>query len=259
MKEKLVFIMPESLEELLYASVILPQYLISRMVVGRSTEDVVIACREPQLHHYLKCCWYPAVIELEPTQEQLNGADLVFEFSGKTAYQISVATEKHMAETMAVQLGVGLLRFLPPVLVENVKEEVGLLLVAERNELDGTDDSWLWPNAQEFFSELKAADVPVAYLEKGASWEQTREAVGRASVVVGVRGAATTIAAAAYRVVLELTPKDKAHSEWVRKKECSMHRMLYGDLKEMSAAYVWIQLSKLMKDSRGKRIPDGNV
>lgn len=253
MEEKLLFVMPDSLEELLFASVVLSQYLISRMVMSRSVKDVVVVCRNEELHGYLKACWVWAVVVVEPTREQINAADFVFEFDSKSSYRVTQAVKKNVAEAFAIQLGVGLMRFLPPVLVEDRPEEIGTLLVAERNKMDGTDESWVWKYHEDFVTTLRENDVPVTFLGSEVGWEEIRNAVGRASVVVGVRSSVTLVAAASNRLVLELSPSTKGHQDWFRKKECATWRMIYGDLNTMSSGFVWMQLEKLVRSSKEKK------
>jgi hypothetical protein len=253
MKEKLLFILPDSLEELLFASTVLSQYLISRMVMGRDSTQVTIVTKHEELHSYLKACWELAEIVTEPTREQVEEADFIFEFDAESSYRVTQAVQKHIAEAFSIQLGVGLMRFLPPVLVEDVKEEVGTILVADRNIRDGLGESWEWPHLEDFMGQLGQAEIPVVWLPAEASWEEMRTVVGQASIVVGVRGSATLIAAAANRLVMELSPKDKGHRDWFRKRECATYRMIYGELKDMTPAFVWRQIEKLMEESkRGK-------
>lgn len=259
MKEKLLFVMPDSLEEVLFASVVMSQYLISRMVMGRPVDEVVVVCRHEELHGYLNACWAWAVVVTEPTRQQIDEADLVFEFDAASSYRLTKEVQKHIAEAFAIQLGVGLMRFLPPVLVEDVREEPGLLLLAERNLMDRTDESWVWPHLEDFGARLKEGNIPISFLPECADWEQTRAAVGRASVVVGVRSSVTLIAAAANRLVMELSPDDKGHKEWFRKKECGTYRMMYGKLQDMTSIFVWSQIEKLMTEARGYKPPMAEI
>ncbi len=255
MKEKLLFVMPDPLEELLFASVVMSQYLISRMVMGRQVDDVVVVCRHEELHKYLNACWAWAVVVVEPTKQQLNEADLVFEFESSSSYRLTQEVQKHIAEAFAIQLGVGLMRFLPPVLVEDVTEEPGLVLVAERNLLDEWDESWQWPHLTDFCMRLEEGGIPISFLSEDAGWDEIRTAVGKASVVVGVRSSVTLVAAAANRLVMELSPDDKGHKEWFRKKECGTYRMMYGKLQDMTSIFVWSQIEKLMTEARGYKPP----
>jgi hypothetical protein len=253
-KEKLLFVMPYSWEEILYASGVMAQYLISRLVTGRNADEVVVVCLHKELHGYLRACWGLAEVVDEPTRQQIDEADVIFEFDAAKAYQITKAVEKPMAEAFSEMLGVGLMRFLPPVLVEDAKEEPGLVLVATRNLNDGVAPSWEWPHLTDFCNRLYELDIPAVWLPAEAGWDETRALVGRSSVVVGVRGSATLMAAAANRIVVELVPEEKAHKEWVRKKECATYRMLYGDLKNMTSIFVWAQIEKLISETKGKRL-----
>lgn len=260
MKEKLLFIMPESLEEILFASVVMAQYLISRMVMGRQVDEVVVVCKWEELHKYLNACWAWAVVVTEPTRQQIKEADFVFEFEAENSYRMTKAVKKHIAEAFAIQLGVGLMRFLPPVLVEDVKEELGLVLVAERSQMDSpsiqteyVEELWRWSHLEDFVARLKESKIPVEYLSRLASWEEIRMAVGKASVVVGVRSSVTLIAAAANRLVMELSPDNMGHSEWFRKKECGTYRMMYGKLKDMTSIFVWAQIEKLMSETKRRK------
>lgn len=254
MKEKLLFVMPTSLEEILFASVVMSQYLISRMVMGRPVEEVTVVCEDAELGPYLKACWAWAVVVTKPTQQQVDEADFICEFDSSSAYRATQAVNKHLAEALAIQLGVGLMRFLPPILVEDRPEEVGTLLVAERNKKDGPEDvSWVWPHREDFIERVQELGINVTFLPSGAGWDEMRAAVGRASVVVGVRSSVTLIAASANRLVMELSPEGKSHRDWMRKKECGTYRMIHGRLQDMTALFVWGQIEKLMGESRGKK------
>jgi hypothetical protein len=252
-KEKLLFIMPDSLEETLFASTVLSQYMISRIVMARSVDEVVVVSRHKDVHKYLNACWAWAETVTEPTEQQIEEVDFVFEFNAESSYKVTQAAKKHVAEAFGIQLGVGLMRFLPPVLVEDTKEDVGLVLVADRNIMDGYDDSWVWPHRPNFCAQLEESNIPFIFLPVDASWEDIRTMVGRASVVVGVRSSTTLIAASANRIVMELSPADKGHKEWFRKKECATYRMMYGELGNMTAPFVWAQIEKLMQESKGRK------
>lgn len=251
--EKLIFIMPDSLEELLFASTVMSQYLISRIVMGRGVKDVVVVSRWKELHSYLKACWIWAEVVDIPTVEQLEKSALVFPFDSESSYRMTEAVEKHIAEAFAIQLGVGLMRFLPAVLVEDIKEEPGMVLVAERNEKDATGVvCWRWNYLQDFVEMLKKNDIPVSFLGSEASWEEIRQAVGKASVVVGVRSSVTLVAAAANRIVMELQPSGFVHKNWFRKKECPTYRMIFGDLNVMTPEFVWKNIENLIDSTKNK-------
>lgn len=252
-EEKLLFVMPDSLEELLFASVVLSQYLISRMVIDRAVKDVVVVCKNEELHDYLRACWVWAKVVVEPTESQLVESDFVFEFNAESSYRVTQAVRKHVAEAFAIQLGVGLMRFLPPVLVEDRTEDIGTVLVAERNRMDGVDESWIWPYREEFVAMLEQKGVPVIFLDCEAGWEEIKDMVGKASVVVGVRSSVTTVAAAANRLVMELSPDSKGHRDWFRKKECATWKMIYGSLSSMSSSFVWEQVEKLVSSKKDKK------
>ena len=261
MSEKLIFVMPDSTETLLFASVVMSQYLQTRMVLGRSSSDVVIVCKNREVHSYLNACWGQATVTEKATEDQIEDADFVFSFDERSSYQLTKEVQKHMSDAFGIQLGVNLLRFLPAILVEDQKEDVSKTLIVERTEQDGRRGFgvWDWVWMEDFVALLKEQGVPIKVLGKQAGWEETRIAVGQASVVIGVRGTATTMGAAANRLVLELVPDQAGHQDWVRKKECRTYRMIYGDMDKMTSEFVWKSLMALIKDCRTPGKEKANV
>jgi hypothetical protein len=251
MEEKVIFILPDSLEELLFALTVVAQYMLIRMVMGRSTKELVVVCKHEELHPLVKACWVWAKVVTAPTREQLEEADLIHEFDAESTYRVTEAVRKPIGESFAIKLGAHMVRLLPPILVEDVQEDIGLVLVAARNKRDRTDESWRWPYLEDFVDQLKASQVPVEFLPEDVGWEELRRAVGRASVIIGVRGSATLVAAAANRLVIELYPSGKGHPFWFGKQECTTYRVLYGAMENMSPAFVWNSLEKLIKEVKG--------
>jgi hypothetical protein len=252
-KEKLVFIMPEPLEEMLMALTVFAQYMLIRSVLGRSADAPVVVYKREQLHGLIRSCWPTTIAVVEPTRQQLDEADFVHEFDTESTYRITEAVEKPIGESFAIRLGAHMMRLLPPVLVEDEREEIGMVLLAERNNMDGTDESWYWPHKEALWEQLLETKIPVQFLPKDADWEILRTAVGRSSVVIGPRSSVTLLAAAANRVVIELAPVDKGHKEWFRKPECQTYRMLRGRLEDMTSIFVWAQVDRLIRSVKGPK------
>ena len=257
MGEKLVFILPDSLEAALYALVTMVQYLTTRFMMARASKQVYVICRWPELHDFVRACWVHAEVFTEPTPEMLKESDFTFYFDEVASYAMTKEIMKHIGDSFGIKLGVGLLRFLAPVLIETLaQEEPGRVLVVERNEMDGNKEpEWIWPDQNQFINELEERDIAVGLLNSFVTFEQMKLEIARASVIIGVRGAATIIAAAAHKMVIELSPKEMAHVEWVRKKECRQYKILYGSLQSLSSDLVLDVMEKAVRQNRIRNLP----
>lgn len=252
-QEKLLFVLPSSMEAAAVAMDVLSHYLITRMVTGRDSRNVVVVCPLKEMHRFVKASWVFVEVVEEPTEQQLEEAEVTFEFSIERSYKMTKGVQKSMADSFAIQLGVGLLRTLPPILVEDTFEEKGKVLVADRAIKDGRDASWVWPHKEAFIELLDGNDIPCTILNETASWDETRLAVGRASVVVGVRGTATLMASAASKLVIELEQSSQAHREWLRKTKKMNYRMAYGRLEDMTADFIWKNVEALVRQNLGRK------
>jgi hypothetical protein len=245
--DNLVFSLPGYLEEDLFALPVMMNYLAARVVVGRHPESVTLICRNEELHKLADAFWKDITVISEITSEVLEKADFIFEFDTENAYQITKNVKKHISEAYGIQLGVALARILPPVLVEDVKEIPGRVLVVERNHRDRYLPEADWEFDQEFLYIAKQQKIPAEFLYSVASYEQIRMAVGRCSVVVGPRSTATLIAAAAGKIVLELYP-DTEYPNWMGKFECRSYKMVCGKLSEMGGELVWGGVISLVEE-----------
>ena len=250
--EKLLFVLPSSLEEALMASTVLANYLITRMVTGRDSNNVTVVCPSKAVS-FVKQSWYWANVVEEATQEQIEEAEMTFEFDTRGSYLMAKEVRKSIGDCFAIQLGVGLMQTLPAILVEDTPVDPHRILVASRHQDDGRDLTWFWPYEQEFCNLLEEEDVPYSWLRPDAEWDEMRQAVGRAEVVVGVRGTPTLMAAGANKVLMELSADYNGHSEWFRKSKASNYRLMYGDLNNMTAEFVWKQTKLLVAKVFGKR------
>ena len=79
------------------------------------------------------------------------------------------------------------------------------------------------------------------------SFEEMRTEVSKASVVVGVAGAATLMGSAMGKVVMELVP-DLYHREWVAKWDSFRYRMMYGKLIEFPATFILDRVGRQVKE-----------
>jgi hypothetical protein len=249
----LVFALPDYLEEALFALPVLTHYLALRGVIGNHPESVTVICKNSELTKLIKAHWPSAAIVQKPEQSVLDKADMVYDFDTERAYRLTEKIEKHIAEAYGIQLGVGLTRILPPIFVEDWKEENGYLLVVERNKRDRPLEGALWPHREKFIEVGQEQKIPMGYLDSGAYFEETRCAVGKAAAVVGVRGTATLIAAAAGKIVFELSP-DSQHAKFMTKWENRRYRMAYGKLEEMVVEFVWDRLVKLVGELKGNQV-----
>lgn len=217
------------------AMTVLAQYLITRMVTGRDSRHVTIVCSLKEAHPFIKAYWAFADVVLQANEQQIEQADFVFEFNTPCSYRMGKATKQSISDSYAIQLGVGLLRVKPPVLVEDTPVMHGLVLLAHRNVMDGVPLEW--PHQNAFCQILAKRDIPYFCLEANASWDEIRKAVGRASLVVGTKGTPTLIAASANKVVLELYPPQE-YAEWFKKSTRRTYRMIYGKLEDMTSDFV---------------------
>lgn len=243
MPEKLLFLLPKYWEELLYAVPVLMQYLETRIVTDRAAGEVTIVCHE-EMQSFVQSCWWPAQMVSE-IQEGHKEADLIFDFDTDIAWELGKAQKKYLSDIYAIQLGVGLLRILPPILLP-CREEPGYTLVVARNKndrpLEGT-----WPHREAFIELGHEQDISMGYLHSGAGWQETLAAVGRASVVVGVRSTATMVAAAAGKIVLELNSESWGYQEWMAKWNCRTYTAARGDLQLMTAERLWERIGMLLE------------
>lgn len=246
MTDNIIFVLPEYLEEALFATVVMMHYLATRVVVGKIPDSVTVVCKEAEATAVIKAHWPWAIVEETPSQEALSKADLLFDFDTEKAYALTEKIEKHIAESYGIQLGVGLYRILPPILVEDVPEVRGYLLVVERSKKDRELPGSTWMHRERFIEIGQAQGVPIGFLGTGAGFEETRQAVGRAAAVVGVRGTATLLAAASGKIVYELSPETQ-HAQWMTKYENPLYRMAYGNLDDMVPEYVWARLVELVE------------
>ena len=253
MLESLLMVLPEPMEEALMAAHVLSQYMVTRLVMARDARNVTIVCPCEEIIPFVQSMWIFAEVVKEATPEQVENANMTFEFDTTRCYSMTEKVEKGIADSLAIQLGVGLWRSLPAVFIEQWPEEKGLVLLAERNNLDGVDDSWEWPHKLAFLEEAMKRDIPLTTLPAAATWDETKEAVACASLVVGVRSTATLIACAANKLVVEMTPSDKGHANWFKKTDKPFYRMMYGPLGKMTADFVWKHAALLVSKTQSHK------
>ncbi len=251
MADKLVFILPESLEEILWVTPALMQYLEDRLLGNplfepRPPAKVTTVCKWPELNHFLKCCWRDMDVVTELGEKERDEADFVFEFDMEAAYEWSKVVEKHITIAASFQLGTIANTKFPSVAMDIGIEIPGLVLVvATRSWMEGNQDwTWDWKGFMDLGIEQR---ITMNVLEGKETWSQMKREVSRASVVVGIRGTATLMAAAMGKVVMELMP-NVAHRHWVAKWESSRYRMIYGDLDTIPAEFLLDRLGRQVKD-----------
>jgi len=228
------------------AGTVLSHYLITRMVTGRDSTSVTIVCPCEKMIPFIKASWYSAVVVKEATQEQIESSDMTFEFDAEGSYRLTEAVKKGIAESFAIQLGVGFIPHQAPILVEDTPEEEHSIAVVSRQLDDGLDSAWIWPHQQAFIDLLEKNEVEYNFLREDADWDEMRKVVGRARVVVGVRGTPTLMAVSGNKLVVELSSSMRGHSEWFRKSKAPTYRVIFGDLKDMNADFVWQQTQLLV-------------
>jgi hypothetical protein len=219
------------------------QYLEDRAVMERAPEKVTLVCEREDTHEFLRACWKGMDVVSEAGKEK-EEADLVFEFNPEVAYRLTEKVEKHIVESYGVQLGTMPFMKLPPVAMEIGQEERGLVSIAFSDK-----DRWEWPHWKEFDGLLSKEEVPIHNdLVETLGWKWLLHSVSKASVVVGVRGAATLMAAAMGKIVMELSPEEGGHRNWMPKWENKKYRMIYGKLEDMTADFVWTRTRGLVEE-----------
>jgi hypothetical protein len=253
MGDKLVFILPESLEDILWVAPSLMNYLEDRLLgnmylAPRPPAKITLVCKWPELTLFLKSCWKGVEVVTKLGEKEKDEADLLFAFDMELIYKWSKLVEKHISTAAAFYLGTQVLVKFPPVAMVPRVEIPGLVLVvAQRSHMEGAHE-WPWFWDWNGFMKLGAQQkITMNALYGKESWEKIREEVSRASVVVGLRGTATLLAAAMGKVVMELSP-DLYHREWTSKWESVRYRMIYGKLHEMPADFILDRTGRMVKD-----------
>lgn len=245
---KITFILPETMEEALWTTPVIGQYLENSLVSERMWSEVNIICPLLELHPLMKACWKPVEIYGTTFPEAILDVDIVFQFSSTSSYSLTKAVQKHIIEAYGVQLGTVAMHMLPPI-VSTAKEVLGNLLVVGRYEWDAElGMNGIWPHQQEFLDARLKDEVPIFRCPVGLSFQQLRDEVMSASVVVGVRSTATLLAASLGKIVMELSPDHHEHKNWMSKWENPKYRMIYGPLDDMTADFVWSRTCILVKE-----------
>lgn len=247
MGDRLVFILPDGLEELLWAIPVLLQDLVQRVATGRKPEKVTIVCRWEQGHRFLRACWGKGVVVSSLSPEARDEADFVFEFDPDKAYQLTKNLKMHIVEAYALQVGAFAPMRFPPI-AESFGTRDGLVLVAKKTWME-TNRAESWPEEGRFFEIGRQQEIPMRSLPQEVTWEQLVAEVSRASVVVGLRSAATLLAASMGKLLVELY-SNTWHRNWAAKWGSKKYRMFYGELGEMGAEVVWERTQGLLETLR---------
>ncbi len=247
--ENLAFILPKSLEESLWALSVMGQYLENRLVSDRGPDEVHVVCPVWEIRDVVKACWQGMTIDDKFCSTKKAKMDFVFEFDAERAYKVTHKVQKHIGEAYGTCLGAVPSALLPPVAQWHGPEETGLVLVVDRSWMDADkDDSW--PAQEEFLLQGTSEGIPMKVLSSTQGWQNLVRAISQAQVVVGVEGSATLLAATFNKIVLELSPSDWHHRNWMTKWENSKYRFIRGNLKELSAEFVWDRLKLMVKGLR---------
>lgn len=248
-----ILILPKSQEEALFALPVVNHYMMQRRITGRPSENLIVVTELEELTPLIKAGWKFAKVQRELSEQDKAEADIIFEFSTERAYQMTHILQNHITDAFSLQVGVSVLKKLPAVLVETCgKEVLSSVLYISRNAKDELRD-WAWPYLDKFVAIAQENNISVSCLYPDATLEEMRAAIARASVVVGVRGTGTLLAAAAHKIVMELSPDTHEHRHWMPKWEDGKYRMIYGPLKNMTAEFVWQRTRLLAEDVHQKR------
>ena len=264
MSENLLFVLPSTMEEALWAIPVLMYYLEVRLVTAKELVDpvrhvrlpprellgtLVVACELTEIHDIIRSTWNNLEVVEKVTEEIRRKTDIVFELDAENAYDLTKLLQKHIVEGYELQVGCAPSVKLPLVAQRFVEENLGSVLVVGRNRYDELRD-WVWAKEAEFLRMGVEAEIEMVKLPDDASFAETVDAVSRASVVVGVRGTGTLLGASFQRVVMELSPDNREHKHWMAKWECPYYQMIYGELADMTAAFVWDRTKRLVERTR---------
>lgn len=264
MPENILFVLPETQEEALWALPVLAQYLETRLVTGKPIEDlhygityppreatgkIAVVSKFVEWHDVIRALWKGIEVLERLTEEVRDRSDIVFVFDPKRAYSLTCSVEKHIVESYGILIGALPFVSLPPILPRfDMEEELGSVLWVQRNNEDEHRDDWLlWEELPRFYEMGKEAGISVSGLSSIVSFRYMVEKISQASVVVGVRGTGTLLAACFQKIVMELTPDNREHRKWMLKNECPFYRTIYGDLRDMTAEFVWDRTKGLVE------------
>jgi len=250
--DKIVFVIPDTLEEALWALPVISQHLGNRLVTGRAAEKVYCFCPIVDIRYLFTACWHGMeVLEFPMPEEIRNEVDVLFEFNPDKSYALTQAVGKHIVEAYGTMLGTVAMSILPPI-ASKEREEPGTVLVVKRHKLD-REMVGSWWHSDEFVRMGKAFGIPVSLCNENLEFRELVTEVGRASVVVGIRGTGTLLASAFGKTVMELSPENwGTHKNWMSKWENKRYRMMYGDLKDMNAIFVWERTRVLVEEAAKK-------
>lgn len=272
----MVFVLPESLEDLLWSIPVWTQYFENRLVadlsivpfwkryfsVSPNTDrpfQPILVSKIPSTNELMSACWHGVKI-VEDIGQVKDSADLIFEFDIKKAHELTKPVEKHIVESFGILLGVMPPMIFPPILPTLVLEDPGSIVVIERNILDEQRPTWRWKDEEKFCEMGTANGAKLTRLSGSTSFEEIRSAISLASIVVGVRGAGTLVGASLGKIVLELHPTDYEGNYWASKLEDPGYKMIYGDLDDMTAEWVWETLQAQVNElADQKRRDEWNI
>lgn len=248
MGDKIAFVIPGTLEEALWAIPCISQHLENRLVTKRGAEKVYCFCPIPEIGHLFEACWHGMVVGNLPIPEEIrNEVDVLFEFNPEKAYFLTRSVGKHIVEAYGTLLGTVAMSMLPPI-VSKAKEVPGDVLVVGRHKLDEELYTNEWDHAEDFVRMGTAFGIPITRLDHGLDFRDMVDSIAKASVVVGIRGTPTLVAASLGKTVMELSPDGGKGKNWMSKWEDKRYRMMYGELADMDAIFVWERTRILVEE-----------
>lgn len=242
----LVFILPQTLEETLWALPVMGQFLHSRLL-AKNEDRVHVVCPVWEARDLVVACWNGMTIDNILCSVSRDKADLLVEFDPDRTYKISMALEKHIKYCYGILLGMDTSVKYPPVLQPAVDEKVGSVLVVDRKSWMDGDLEDTWTDAQRFVDIGIEQGLDVSMMPSTLGYKYTLKRVSEASMVVGVQGSATLLAATFNKRVLEISPRNWAHRNWTSKWEMPNYRMIRCSLTELKAEEVWTSAIDLAK------------
>lgn len=231
--DKLVFEMPNSLEDFLFCCLIVQEIQIT-MLVRQVKSEVTVACREdfekigrPALH--------PARIVRKLSDEDLASADMCIRFDRKRAWAVGSASHKHITESYGVMVGAASVTV--PVIGEKLPTPPGgaEILWLPRHGSDWCAQDFIWEHLDEFMGTDGRIQALDSHIEPERAWE----VISGAGICVGISGGLTTMAAAMGNPLVEICPPRLAHSNWTAKWGSPDYRMLTLNPEDLTVDRVW--------------------
>ena len=243
--ERHFYWMPDSTEMFVAALAAVQDYqkwLAKRHVVP----EIHVYCKNPNAHFLFQAIHKNVVPELRVEYLDLRAFDQSVRFDEEAAYKLSINTEKHASQMFGIQIGSEPQKSVPDLSCMNVPEASRdiLLLPYHANEklLDYLENNY------------PEMSITVVSEEQYKSWNDQVlfELVCDFKLIFGERSAATYLAAAIGRGVIEIYPPDR-HRNWLSKWNSPVYQMIYVEPKDVRPELVFRAVEVICKRLQAHR------